>query len=239
MLKASEFVPIEFEATVVGFNLNASRSKLAARLLDRYSDRVDEITDFGFTRRRQAVDDEFQISFGTAGFLTVDHIRARVRCGFPDETGPGMAWIPERVSWAVELLSVILDFHKQRACSLQFEMTWLLWGETSTARLVDHLGLAKSLSGFFAASNQFEIHGDTQCVVPRLFSVDCNLVAGRFPDYEPPEDIGIQLRYWSPDNRVGEGTRIDYSREVLDRFYASAPQVMAEQLAALFPEESK
>lgn len=239
MLKASEFVPVAFEATVVGFNLNASRSKLAARLLDRYSDNVDEITDFGFTRRRQAIDDEFQMGFEGFGFLTVDHVRARVECGFPDDAGPGMGWIPERIKWAVELLSVILNFHKQQPRSLRFDMTWFLWGETSTARLIEHLGLAKSLHGFFATSDEFEIRGDTQRVIPGLFTVDCDLVAGRLFDYEPPENIGVQLRYWSPDNRFEGDAHINYSREVLEQFYTRTPQVMAEQLIALFPEGSK
>lgn len=239
MLKASEFVPVAFEATVVGFNLNASRSKLAARLLDRYSDNVDEITDFGFTRRRQGIFDEFQMQFEGRGFLTVTAAWARVECGFPDESGPGREWVPDRVDWAVDLLSLILGFHKQQAVALQFEMTWLLWGEASTARLIDHLGLTKSLNGFFAASDEFEARGDTRCVIPDLFSVDCDLVAGRLSDYEPPENVGLQLLYWSPDNRSGADAPIDYSREVLNQFYAAAPRAMAEQLAALFPEGPK
>ncbi|MBP3958623.1 hypothetical protein J8F10_25530 [Gemmata sp. G18] len=236
MLKASEFMPIAFEATAVGFNLSASRSKLAARLLNHYGDRIDDITELGFTRRKQSYSDEFQIMFGSVGFLTVDHIRAKVECGFPAESGPGKKWIPERVNWAVDLLSLILDFHKQRACSLWFEMTWLLWEESSTTRLIDQLGLTRSLNGFFAASQEFEIRGDSQTELPGLFPVTCELTMGRMVNYEPPEDIGVQLKYRSPDNRHDDDYPVDYSRETLDLFFATAPEVMYQQFDRLFPD---
>lgn len=235
MLKASDFVLVGFEATVVGFNLTASRSKLAAQLLDRYGEQIDEIRDFGFTRRRQSDWDEFQLGFGNLGFLTVRNVLAKVACGFPDEAGPGTVWVTGRMNWAVDLLSTILEFHKQDASALWLEMTWLLFGESSTTRLIEHMGLTRALNGFFAASQEFEIRGDTHTDVPGLFAVDCELTAGRLGDYEPPEDIGVQLEYRSPDNRVREGPRVDYSRPMLDKFFGTAPHAMSQHLARLFP----
>jgi len=118
------------------------------------------------------------------------------------------------------------------ATSLQ--VTWLLLGETSTERLIRFLGLAGAMNGFFANSEDFQIQGDTKVDLPGLFEAQCQLTLGRFGDYEPPDDLGIQIKYWGP-YAIGAEEPVRYTKEVARRFFSLAPQQMQKQLEQHFP----
>lgn len=230
MLQASQFVPITFSAAMVGFDLTKSVGRLVAQLMSNYGDEIDELEnhdlEFGET---------LEFVFRDRGLLTVTTFWTKFEGAF--EPNPNSIHDPNLspILWAVELLSTVLTIQKQQPVNLKFEMTWLLDGHTSTAALVDHLGLSRSLNGFFAASYAFEIFGDTSIMLPNLFSVDCELTTGRLGDYTPPENVGIVMRYRSPDNRLGESAPVDYTRAVIDQFFATAPVEMMKQLKSLFP----
>lgn len=235
MLKASDFRAIHCVASALGWELTANRGKLAARLLERYADRIDEVTDLGFARRKHSMTDEFELLLGTLGLVSVRQAAASISCECPVEREGSKDWLPAAVRGATDLLCEILAFQKQRPRALWFELTYLLWEVETTTTLVEHLGLVHTLGGLFAASTEFEIRGDTQLELPGLFPVTCELSAGVQVDFRPREDVGVSLKYRTRDNLVREGAPVDYTPELIARFFATAPQAMHDQLAQLFP----
>jgi hypothetical protein len=234
VLKASEFVPVAFEATVVGFALTKATGRLAARLLAKYGDLIDDEAGLSGPVRAKSPRASLQLLFNDYGLLTVTPAWATFQGSYPG-SDPWQDWVPGQLEWAVELLASILTIQKQPAMAVQLELTWLIWDESSTKRLIDHLGLSKSMNGFFATSNCFEIRGDTTTELPGLFPVECEFTAGRLEGFESPENVGVQIKYWSPDNRGGDENPVDYTRSVIDQFFATAPRVMHQQLERFFP----
>ena len=139
------------------------------------------------------------------------------------------------MQWAVELLMSVLKVQKSPVVSLNFEVTWLLVGHTSTSAVVEHFGLSHSLGGFFASSEDFEICGDTTAELPDLFSVGCEVVAGRLGGLGVEESVGVQIKHRSPDNRSGRGAPINFTRATIDQFFILSRQLMERQLAQYFP----
>ena len=232
MLQANQFVPVAFEAVVVGFGLTKSVGRLAARLLAAHGDSIDD--EFGLQiPKRSAPLGQLEFVFQDRGLLTVTPLWARFVGSFLEDVGPG--WASEPVRWAVDLLMSIVSIQKTKVMALNIEVTWLLPGHTSTAALVAHFGLSHSLGGFFAASKDFEIRGDTTAEVPDLFPVSCELFAGRLGDLEFPENVGVQFKYRSPDNRGGSLATVDFTRTTVDQFFAVSPQLMERQLEQYFP----
>jgi hypothetical protein len=129
----------------------------------------------------------------------------------------------------------IMTIQKAKVMALNSEVTWLLLGNSSTAPLVAHFGLSHTLNGFFAASEDFEIRGDTTAELPDLFSVRCDVFAGRLGDFAGPENVGVQIKYWSPDNRDDSDAPVNFTRTTVDQFFAVSPQMMERQLEQFFP----
>ena len=230
MIQASQFVPISFGVTMVGFGLTKSVGRLAARLLTSYGDEIDD--ELG---NHIEIQEPLQFVFRDRGLLTVTTFWTKFEGAF--EPHPNSIHDPNLspIYWAVELLSTVLTIQKQQPVNLKFEMTWLLDGHATTTALVDYLGMSKSLNGLFAASTDFEVSGNTTVQLSNLYLVECELTTGRLGDYTPPENVGIVMRYRSPDNRFGDSAPIDYTRAVIDQFFANTPLEMMKQLKSLFP----
>ena len=236
MLQASQFTPVTFEAVVVGYQLTKSIGRLAARLLAAHGDLIDD--EFGFRiPNRSAMGGHLQLAFRDRGLLNVTNCWARFEGSFPQEVGPGPAWASEPVQWAVDLMMSVVDAQKSPVASLNFEVTWLLLGHSSTDALVAHLGLSQSLGGFFASSRDFEIRGDTNAELPDLFPVGCEVFAGRLSDLDDAESVGVQIKHRSPDNRLDLDAPVNFTRVTVDQFFALSPQLMERQLAQYFPTQ--
>ncbi len=229
MLQASQFVPFAFKVTMRGFDLKKSVGRLAARLLSSYGDEVDDKIGSHIDIR-----EIFEFAFRDRGILTVTTNWTRFEGTFAPSLNSCREPNLLPIHWAVELLSTVFSIQERRPLALIFEMVCLLDGHTTPAALIDQLGLSGSLNGFFAGSNTFEITGDSTTSLPNLFSVECELTAGWLADYMPPENIGVMMRYRSPDNLYGESAPVDYSRLVIDQFFDAAPLEMIKQLESLF-----
>jgi hypothetical protein len=234
VLQASQFEPVSFKATVIGFGLTKSVGRLAARLLAAHGEQIDDEVGLQIPKR-SATDNTLQLLFRDRGLLNVTPAWARFEGAFPENPKPGQDWASEPIKWAVDLLMSIMTIQKKTTLALNLEVTWLIREHSSTAALVEHLGLSDSLGGFFAASKYFEIRGNTTIELPNLFPVDCEVLAGRLFEFEDPENVGVQIKYFSPDKRIDETAPVSFTRTVIDQFFAVSPRVMEKQLEQFFP----
>ena len=141
----------------------------------------------------------------------------------------------ESMRWAVDVLMSIMTTQKAMVMALNLEVTWVLSEHSTTAPLVAHFGLSRALGGFFTASEDFEIRGDTTTELPDLFPVRCEVLAGRLGNFADPENVGVQIKYRSPDRRVQTDVAVDFTRATVDQFFFVSPQVMERQLTKFFP----
>lgn len=139
------------------------------------------------------------------------------------------------MQWAVELLMSIATLQKSNVPAIDTEVTWSLPDQTSTAPLVAHFGLSDTLGGFFAASEYFRIRGDTSTELPDLFSVECELFAGRLVNFDGPSNVGVQIKYSSPDSRRGLQVPVNFTRAKVDQFFTASLPSMERQLEQFFP----
>ncbi|MGL4420082.1 MAG: hypothetical protein ACRCZF_05410 [Gemmataceae bacterium] len=234
MLEASQFVPVVFEATVVGFDLSKSLGRLAARLLATHGEAIDDEMGIQIPRR-SATFKTLELVFRDRGLLTVTPAWVSFEGSFPEDVGPGSGPASETVKWAVDLLMSIMTIQKANVMALSFELTWLLQEQSSTAPLAAHFGLSHTLGGFFKASENFEIRGDTTTELPDLFPVKCEVVAGQVVDFEYPENVGVQIKHRSPDNRFESEAPVHFTSTTVDQFFAASPQLMERQLVQFFP----
>ena len=234
MLEASHFVPVAFEATVAGFGLTKSVSRLVALLLTTHADTIDD-EDVPRIQSQSAAGGELQLIFRDRGLLTVTSGWASFEGSFPEDAGPGTGWAFKPVEWAVDLLMSIMTIQKANVLALNFEKTWVLSEQSSTESLVAYFGLSRTLGGLFAASEDFQIRGDTTVELPDLFPVECEVLAGRLVNVADPDDVGIQIKHRSPDNRGSSGAPVNFTRNTVDQFFTVSPQLMERQLAQFFP----
>ena len=234
MLKASQFVPVEFEATVIGFDLTKSVGRLAARLLAAHGDAIDD--EFGVhLPKRSDASGQLQLYFRDQGLLTVTPAWASFQGSLPEDVRPDSDPASESMRWAVDILMSIMSTQKAMVMALNLEVTWLLSEHSTTAPLVAYFGCSHALGGIFAASEDFEIRGDTTTELPDLFPVRCEVLAGRLGNFADPENVGVQIKYRSPDRRVQTDVAVDFTRATVDQFFVIAPQVMERQLTKFFP----
>lgn len=234
MLQANQFTPVTFEVVTVGFKLTKSIGRLAAHLLKAHGDLIDD--ELGLqVPKRSTPWGELELVLRERGILTVTHNWARFEGSFSQDVGLTSAWTHEPVQWAVDLLLSIMEFQKSRVMALNFEVTWLLSGHSSTAGLVAYLGLSHSFGGLYASSQDFEIRGDTDAELPDLFPVRCEVFAGRLSDLADEESVGVQIKHRSPDNRLDPDAPVNFTRATVDQFFALSPQLMERQLAQYFP----
>jgi hypothetical protein len=128
-----------------------------------------------------------------------------------------------------------MTIQKAKVLAIDSEVTWVLQEHSSTAPLVAHFGLSHTLGGFFAASENFEIRGDTTVELPDLFAVKCEVFAGRLGDFADPENVGVQIKYRSPDNRLDSDAPVNFTRTAVDQFFTVSPRLMERQLEQFFP----
>jgi hypothetical protein len=234
VLEASQFVPVAFEATMIGFGLTKSVGRLAARLLAVHGDAIDDEVGLQIPKR-SATGRTLQLFFRDRGLLTVTPAWVSFDGSFPEDVSPDSGWTTEPVQWAVDLLMSIMTIQKAKVMALNSEVTWLLSAHSSTAPLVDHLGLSHSLEGFFAKSEDFEIRGDMNADLSDLFPVTCEVFAGRLGDFEGPENVGVQIKHRTPDNRIDPGPPVNFTRTTVDQFFAASAKLMERQLVQFFP----
>lgn len=234
MLEASQFVPVAFEARVIGFDLTKSVGRLAARLLAAHGDLIDD--EFGVQiPKRSTTWGQLSLVFRDRGLLTVTPLWASFQGSLPEDVRSDSDPASESMRWAVDVLMSIMSIQKAMVMALNLEVTWVLSEHSSTAPLVAHFGLSRALGGFFAASEYFEIRGDTTTELPDLFPVRCEVLAGRLGNFMPPENVGVQIKYRSPDSRVESDAPVNFTRATVDKFFVVSPQVMERQLTKFFP----
>ena len=120
VLKASQFVPVAFEATVIGFDLTKSVGRLAARLLAAHGDAIDD--EFGVhIPKRSATWGQLQLIFRDRGLLTVTPAWASLQGSLPENVRSDSDPASESMLWAVDVLMSIMSTQKAMVMALNLE----------------------------------------------------------------------------------------------------------------------
>jgi hypothetical protein len=232
-IRADEFVPVGFRAVINSFGLAKRVGHIIGHVLAKYGDLVsDDVS--GQSRRDGGSVTSSQLIFPDHGLLTVNPAAMTFYGWAPAASSTREPWLEDRISWAIEMLAHAFAAARQPTVGLALAIDWLLWDETTTNRLIDHLGLPNALGGLFAESDNFQIQGSLTLEMPNLFPVDCGVLLGRLLDYEHPDNVGLSMEVWHYQ-LPGEAASTDYTGEVGRAFFRTTPSVLREQIERLFP----
>lgn len=172
--------------------------------------------------------------FTDHGLLEVDGSGARLQCGHPGDARPTDGWIPERLRWATELLEDIFRIQKKSIDGVSLQTDWLFWEVKSFDRLLQHLGVSGPIGSVLRQADSIAVEGNVIVPLTGLFDVECEIRVGDLLNYMPPDNVGIELKHWTPSVAMDD-LQIEFTGEVVRQFCSASLAKMREQLDSYFP----